>query len=142
MSIFRIFLVCIFLHSDWILRDTDQKNKKIRTRKTSNTDTFHAVGWTFRENLSYKAYFIKWIWTLNRTQTFRKYRPWIFRKWGFYDKIKCIGWKFITDKFKGVDFKYDNNFFKLQSKARPNTTFLVPNFIFIFLKFPFLFLHI
>ena len=45
-------------------------------------------------------------------------------------------WNFITDKFKGVDFKYDN-FFKLQSKACPNTTFLVPNFIFYFFKIPF-----
>ena len=32
VSVFRVFLVCIFLHSDWI-----------RTRKTPNTDTFHAV---------------------------------------------------------------------------------------------------
>ena len=32
VSVFGVFLVCIFPHSDWI-----------RTRKTLNTDTFHAV---------------------------------------------------------------------------------------------------
>ena len=32
VSVFGVFLVCIFPHLDWI-----------RTRKTSNTDTFHAV---------------------------------------------------------------------------------------------------
>ena len=48
MSIFGVFLVCIFPHSDWLPRDTPYLHiqstcGKIRTRKTPNTDTFHAV---------------------------------------------------------------------------------------------------
>ena len=41
--IFGVFLVRIFPHSDWIRRDTQSERGKIRTRKSSNTDTFHAV---------------------------------------------------------------------------------------------------
>ena len=52
MSVFGVFLVCIFTHSDWIQRDTEylglsgriqSKCWEIRTRKTPNTNTFHAV---------------------------------------------------------------------------------------------------
>ena len=35
VSLFGIFLVCIFLYSDWM-----------RTRITADTDTFHAVSYT------------------------------------------------------------------------------------------------
>ena len=54
--VFGVFLVRIFQHSDWMLRDTPYSVRiqfvscriqsecgKMRTRKTSNTDTFHAV---------------------------------------------------------------------------------------------------
>ena len=48
VSVFEVFLVCIFPHADWIRRDTGylrivSECRKIRTRKTPNTDTFHAV---------------------------------------------------------------------------------------------------
>ena len=44
MSVFKVFLVRIFPHSDWIRRERIQSEcGKIRTRKTPNTDTFHAV---------------------------------------------------------------------------------------------------
>ena len=48
VSIFGVFLVLIFPHSDWILKIgislcTQSECGKIRTRKTLNTDVFHAV---------------------------------------------------------------------------------------------------
>ena len=44
----RIFLICIFPHSDWIQRCSvslriQSECEKIMTRKTPNTDTFHTV---------------------------------------------------------------------------------------------------
>ena len=46
-SVFGVFLVPIFPHLHWIRRDTplriQSEWRKIRTRKTSNKDTFHAV---------------------------------------------------------------------------------------------------
>ena len=49
VSVFGVFLVRILLHLDWIRGDTEYRSVfspncgKIRTRKTPNTDTFHAV---------------------------------------------------------------------------------------------------
>ena len=48
VSVFGVFLVRIFPHSDWIRRygvsfRIQSEWGKIRTRKTPNTDTFHAV---------------------------------------------------------------------------------------------------
>ena len=43
VSVFWVFLVRIFPHSDWIRRDAKSECGKIRTRKTPNMDTFHAV---------------------------------------------------------------------------------------------------
>ena len=47
VSVFGVFLVRIFPHSDWIRRDVSLliyfECRKIRTRKTPNADTFHAV---------------------------------------------------------------------------------------------------
>ena len=48
MSVFGVIPVCIFLHLDWIRRDgvsfrIQSKCGKIRTRVTSNMDTFHEV---------------------------------------------------------------------------------------------------
>ena len=48
VSVFGVFLVLVFQHSDWIRRDTaslriQSKCGKIQTRKTSDTDTFHAM---------------------------------------------------------------------------------------------------
>ena len=49
MSVFGVFLVRIFPHSDWIRTDTEYLSVfspncgKIRIRKTENTDIFHAV---------------------------------------------------------------------------------------------------
>ena len=48
VSVFGVFLVRIFLHSDWIRRYSvslriRSECAKTRTRKTPNTDTFHAV---------------------------------------------------------------------------------------------------
>ena len=49
VSLFRVFLISIFPHSDWVRRDcgvslhSQSKCGKILTRKTPNTDTFHAV---------------------------------------------------------------------------------------------------
>ena len=52
VSVFGVFLVCIFLHLDWIWRDTpylsvalriQSECGKIGTRKTPNTYIFHAV---------------------------------------------------------------------------------------------------
>ena len=41
----------------------------------------------------------------------------------------------LFNKFQGVDFKYDNSFFKILALKNPNKAFLVPNFgIFIFLQ--------
>ena len=40
VSVFGVFLIRIFPHSDWIWRDTDGK---IWNRKTLNTDIVHAV---------------------------------------------------------------------------------------------------
>ena len=47
-SVFRVILVCIFPHSDWMKRYSaslciQPKYGKIRTRITPNTDTFYAV---------------------------------------------------------------------------------------------------
>ena len=56
VSVSGVFLVRIFLHSDWIRRDTlriQSKCGKIRARKTPNTDTFHAVLVT-----TYSQYFL------------------------------------------------------------------------------------
>ena len=49
MSVFGVFLFSIFLHSDKMRRDIQSKCGKIRTRKTPNTDTFHAVTETNNE---------------------------------------------------------------------------------------------
>ena len=38
----------------------------------------------------------------------------------------------MLDKLEGVDFKSDNNFLKLKSKAQSNKAFLVPNLLFYF----------
>ena len=46
VSIFGVFVVLIFPHSDWIRRDTlriQSEYGKIRIRKIPNTDPFHAV---------------------------------------------------------------------------------------------------
>ena len=48
VSVFLVSLVCIFPHSDWIQRFNpylriQSEWRKIRTRKTPDTDTFHAV---------------------------------------------------------------------------------------------------
>ena len=49
MSVSGVFLVLIFTHSDWILRDTQYLSvlspnaQKILIRKTPNVDTFYAV---------------------------------------------------------------------------------------------------
>ena len=43
VSVFKVSPVCIFLDSDWIRRDTQSECRKIQTRKTPNTDIFHAV---------------------------------------------------------------------------------------------------
>ena len=45
VSVFGVFLVRIFPHSDLTRRDTSIhfESRKIRTRKTPNTDTFHAL---------------------------------------------------------------------------------------------------
>ena len=43
MSVFRVFLVSIFPHLDWIFLRIQSECRKIQTRKTPNTDTFHAV---------------------------------------------------------------------------------------------------
>ena len=48
VSVFGVFLVHIFPHSDWIQRDTpclslQSQCRKIRIRKTLNTNTFYAV---------------------------------------------------------------------------------------------------
>ena len=48
VSVFGVFLVLVFPHSDWIRRETvslriQSKCGKIQTRKTSNTDTFHVM---------------------------------------------------------------------------------------------------
>ena len=46
MFVFGAFLVRVFPHSDGIRRDTSvsqYSDEKIRTRKTPNTNTFHAV---------------------------------------------------------------------------------------------------
>ena len=48
VSVFRAFLVSIFLYSDWKRRDTlslyiQSECRKIWTRKTPDTDTFHPV---------------------------------------------------------------------------------------------------
>ena len=42
MSVFGVFLVCIFLHSDSIWRDTVQMQES-KDRKTPYTNTFHAL---------------------------------------------------------------------------------------------------
>ena len=48
-SVFKVILVriffCIFLHLDWIQRDTQMRENvgKMRTRITPNTDTFYTV---------------------------------------------------------------------------------------------------
>ena len=47
MSVFGVFLVRIFLHSDWIRRDTSylriqSECGKISTKETPNKNTFHA----------------------------------------------------------------------------------------------------
>ena len=48
----------------------------------------------------------------------------------FFHKI------FQIDKLEGVDFKYDNIFFKILAQKYSNETFLVPNiFIFFFWRF-------
>ena len=43
VSVFGLFLIRVFPHSDWIWKDTESKCLKIRTRKTPNMDTFHAI---------------------------------------------------------------------------------------------------
>ena len=43
MSVFRVFLVRIFPHSDWIRRDTQSECEKMRIRITPNTDIFYVV---------------------------------------------------------------------------------------------------
>ena len=43
MSVFGVFLVRIFPHSDWIPPRIQSESRKIRTKKTPNTDTFHTV---------------------------------------------------------------------------------------------------
>ena len=63
MSVFRVILARIFPHSNWIRRDTEylpvsvslriqSKCEKMRTRITSNTDTFHALS-TFKRQKNY-----------------------------------------------------------------------------------------
>ena len=63
MSVFRVILARIFPHSNWIRRDTEylpvsvslriqSKCGKMRTRITSNTDTFHALS-TFKRQKNY-----------------------------------------------------------------------------------------
>ena len=52
VSIFGVFLVCIFPHSDWIRWDTSYlyvfspNAGKYRPEKTPNTNNFHAATWT------------------------------------------------------------------------------------------------
>ena len=46
VSVFGVFLVRIFPHSDWIRRDTE------RYGKTPNTDTFHAVSLSIFDRVS------------------------------------------------------------------------------------------
>ena len=55
MSVLGVILVCIFPHSDWILRDTPYLSVslsihsecgKLRTRITPNTDTFQVLNIT------------------------------------------------------------------------------------------------
>ena len=62
-SVFGVFLVRIFSHSDWIRRDPEylciqSECMKIQARKSLNTDTFHVVAtkyvfatWRFDESL-------------------------------------------------------------------------------------------
>ena len=57
MPVFGVFLVCISPYLDWIQRDTlhffafSPNTEKVRTRKTPNTGTFHAVPSMPFENL-------------------------------------------------------------------------------------------
>ena len=57
MSVFRVILVCIFPHSDWICclvsLHIQSKWRKIRTRITPNTNTFYAVFCLIFTNFSF-----------------------------------------------------------------------------------------
>ena len=77
-----------------------------------------------------KVYFIKQ--TQTETWTFRKSRPWIFRKGGPNAKIHYNGQKFIFDKLKSSDCKYDS-FLRIPVPKYPNKAIFIQNF-FLFYK--------
>ena len=57
-SVFGVFLVRVFLHSDWIRKDTPYLSiRKIRTRKNPNKDSFHVVqnGYKSLKNDDYRS---------------------------------------------------------------------------------------
>ena len=71
MSVFGVILVRIFPYSDWIRRDTQSANGKIRTRITPNTDTFYTVKFIRKDE---KVYILSLFFLCFCTWTYRKKR--------------------------------------------------------------------
>ena len=98
-SVFGVFLVHIFPHLDWIRRDTKDLSKcgKVRTRKTPNTDTFHAAKCAFTNSCFCKIirnFFDHVSLSKNQSLTFLQFPDkacsWNFRWW--YRLTKRVKW--------------------------------------------------
>ena len=70
----------------------------------------------------------KWIGILYKKQKV-EFGP--LEKGGSMLKLIITVKKLIFDKPEGEDFKYDNSFFKFQSKTTQNKAVLVPNLFFL-----------
>ena len=89
MFVFKVFLVPIFSHSDWIRRDTrdiQSECGKLRTRKIPNTDTFHAMKNNRLHCLKICMWNVEFFWSA------------LFRNWTEYGDIQSEFLHFVQKR--------------------------------------------